>query len=980
MQSTNPHSSAQDIARQLEASTNSEVCFDDGSRALYATDASLYRQVPIGVVLPRTMDDVVKTMDICHRFGVPVLPRGAGTSLAGQCCNVAVIIDFSKYLHHINALDATRRRATVEVGCILDSLRNAAEKHHLTFAPDPSTHAHNTLGGMIGNNSCGVHSVMGGRTADNLHSMEILTYDGLRMRVGPTSEEELERIIAAGGRRGEIYAGMRDIRDRYADLIRARFPDIPRRVSGYSLDELLPERGFNVARALVGSEGTCAMVLSAELTLLPSPPERALLILGYENVYACGDHVPEILETGPVGLEGMDRLLIESMEAKHMHEEERRQLPPGKSWLLVEYGGDSVAEAEAKAKKLVAQLSRHANGPGAKIFTSRDMQHNIWKVREAGLGATSRMPQIGSTHPSWEDAAVPPDKVGDYLREFRALLHKHGYEAALYGHFGDGCVHCRINFDFGNEIAVTRWRRFMNEAADLVVSYGGSLSGEHGDGQVRAELLPRMYGEELVNAFREFKSLWDPLGKMNPGKVVDPYPMSANLRNGPDSQLPDPESAFDYAHDEHSFTRAADRCVGIGACRDFDQGVMCPSYRATLEERHSTRGRARLLFEMLKGDVIVDGWRSKAVRESLDLCLSCKGCKRDCPVGVDMATLKAEFMFHHYKGRLRPVAAYSMGLIWWWSRIAARVPRLANFFLQTPGINGLVKRLGGIAAQRDFPRYATNTFRQWFEKRERKQAGAPQVLLWPDTFNNHFFPETLQATTRVLEDAGYEVCLPDRSLCCALPLFAEGMLTLAKSQLGKTLDGLSYAVEHNLPVVGLEPACIASFRDELPELFPNDKRAHYLAEHTYLFSEFLVNENYDPPQLPRRALVHIHCHHHASLNVEAECELLKQMHIDYQMAPSTCCGMAGSFGFKRDNYEVSQTIAEHKLIPAVNATNKDQLIITNGFSCREQIFQNTGRTTLTLPEVMDLGLRINHPRLRLITSSNRPSQSAAGNR
>jgi FAD/FMN-containing dehydrogenase/Fe-S oxidoreductase len=962
-----PRSVAQEVAARLEATTTGEVRFDDGSRALYATDASLYRQVPIGVVLPRTFSDVEKTIAVCREYNVPVLPRGAGTSLAGQCCNVAVIIDFSKHLHHINGIDVSRRRANVETGCILDNLRNAAERDHLTFAPDPSTHGHNTLGGMIGNNSCGVHSVMGGRTVDNVHSMDILTYDGLRMRVGPTSEEELEAIIAAGGRRGEIYAGLRDIRDRYADLIRQRFPAIPRRVSGYNLDELLPERGFNVARALVGSEGTCAVVLSAELELLPSPPNRALLILGYEDAYTCADHVPEILEAGPTGLEGIDRILIESMEAQHMHEEERKQLPPGRSWLLVEFGGETMDEAEAKANTLVQRLRQQKDAPSCRVFTSADMQKKIWKVREAGLGATSRSPQIGTTHPGWEDAAVPPEKLSDYLREFRDLMHKHGYEAALYGHFGDGCVHCRINFDLGSETGVYRWRRFMKEAADLVVGYGGSLSGEHGDGQVRAELLPRMYGPELMEAFREFKSLWDPQGKMNPGKMIEPYPMEAYLRRGPETTLPQPQPAFDYNHDDHSFTRAVDRCVGIGSCRDFDQGVMCPSYRATLEEKHSTRGRARLLYEMLKGDVLVDSWRSDAVRESLDLCLSCKGCKRDCPVGVDMATLKAEFMFHHYKGRLRPVTAYSMGLIWWWSRLAARIPRVANFFLQTPVVSGALKRLGGIAPERGFPRYADQTFREWFANRETKNEGAPQVMLWPDTFNNHFFPETLQATTRVLEDAGFQVRLPSKPACCALPLYAEGMLSQARSQLTDLMESLQQAVDNKLPVVGLEPACVASFRDELAELFPDDERAHYLAENTLLFSEFLVRRNYQPPQVNRRALVHIHCHHHASLTVDDECELLKKMQLDYELTPSTCCGMAGSFGFKRDNYEVSQEIAEHKLIPVVKATDKNTLIITNGFSCREQITQSTGRSTLTLPELMDLGLQ-EGKRPRLISS------------
>ncbi|MEX0618002.1 MAG: FAD-binding oxidoreductase [Pseudohongiellaceae bacterium] len=486
------------LGRQLQSAVRGEVRFDEGSRALYATDGSLYREVPIGVVVPRSSADVQETLAICRKFEVPVMPRGAGTSLAGQCCNVAVVLDFSKYMHNIQSIDPQQKVARVQPGCVLDELRNAAEIHHLTFAPDPSTHSHNTLGGMIGNNSCGVHSLMGGRTADNVESLEVVTYRGERMEVGYTSESDLAAIIAHGGHRGEIYRGLRDLRDRYGDLVRSRFPDIPRRVSGYSLDELLPERGFNVARALVGSEGTCAIALSAELKLVPSPPRRVLLIAGYKDVYACGDHVPDILEYEPIGLEGIDSVLIESMATRKLHVDERRQLPEGNSWLLIEFGGDTEEEAHGKAQRLQSFLETQPEITGLCLITEPRLQVNFWKVREAGLAATSRHPTLGAAHPGWEDAAVPPEKVGSYLRDFRELMHAHGYEAALYGHFGQGCIHCRINFDLESESGMRQWGKFMQDAADMVVSYGGSLSGEHGDGQVRGELMPRMYARNSL--------------------------------------------------------------------------------------------------------------------------------------------------------------------------------------------------------------------------------------------------------------------------------------------------------------------------------------------------------------------------------------------------------------------------------------------------------------------------------------------------
>ncbi|MDQ3946330.1 MAG: FAD-binding oxidoreductase, partial [Actinomycetota bacterium] len=650
------------LAADLSQVIEGEVRFDAGSRALYSTAGSNYRQVPLGVVVPRTVDDVVAAMEVCRDHDVPVLGRGGGTSLAGQCCNVAVVFDFSKYLHRVVDVDPGTRQAQVEPGTILDDLRSAAEGHGLTFGPDPATHNHCTLGGMIGNNSCGVHSVMAGKTSDNIVELDVLTYDGLRLRVGPTTDDELERIIAAGGRRGEIYRELRRLRDTYADRIREGFPDIPRRVSGYALDQLLPEHGFNVARSLVGSEGTCVLVLGATCGLVPSPPVRRLVVLGYPDVYQAADDVPRVLESGPIGLEGIDQVLVEDMRRKGIP----RQiglLPGGAGWLLVEFGADDDTGAQEQAEALADTVKRRNGGVDAVVYAEAEQMHAIWDIRESGLGATTRVPGEPDTWEGWEDSAVAPERLGEYLRRLRKLYDRYGYHGALYGHFGDGCVHTRINFDLVTPKGIARFRSFLEEASDLVVSLGGSLSGEHGDGQSRAEFLPKMYGPELVEAFARFKGIWDPAGRMNPHKVVDPYRVDDNLRLGPGYDPKPVRTYFQFPDDQGNFSRATERCVGVGKCRRMGEGIMCPSYMVTREEEHSTRGRAHLLFEMLSGRGPLDGFRDEHVKDALDLCLACKGCKGECPVNVDMATYKAEFLAHHYRHRLRPRAAYSMGLI-----------------------------------------------------------------------------------------------------------------------------------------------------------------------------------------------------------------------------------------------------------------------------------------------------------------------------
>jgi FAD/FMN-containing dehydrogenase/Fe-S oxidoreductase len=949
---TYPEAKARNLAAALAARISGEVRFDDGARALYATDGSNYRQVPIGVVIPKTVEDVVSAVRICRDYHAPILSRGGGTSLAGQCCNTAVVIDFTKYLYQVIDIDTASRTAMVEPGCVLDYLRDSAERFHLTFGPDPSTHTHNTLGGMIGNNSCGAHSVTTGLTSDNVEALEILTYSGERFWVGATTEQELEKIIAAGGVRGEIYRKMRDLRDRYADEIRAGYPKLRRRVSGYNLPDLLPENGFHVARALVGSEGTCAVVLQAKLRLTHSPIHRVLVVLGFDDIFLAGDHIPQILEHKPLALEGLGERLIASLDREGHLTDARHLLPQGNGWLMVEVGDDNLAKAKKRAQALI-DFSHGLKGFASAVrLDDRDDQLQVWKIREAGLPVTAFPPGKPDTHEGWEDSAVPVDKVGPYLRDFRKTLDKYNYDGALYGHFGDGCIHTRIDFDLLTEDGIRHYHDFAYEMADLVSHYGGSYSGEHGDGQSRGELLSKMFGDRLVEAMREFKAIWDPDWKMNPGKVVDPYPLTSNLRFGAEFRPKEPTVFYAYAEDQGSFVHASQRCVGVGECRRIGGTVMCPSYMATREEEHSTRGRAHMLFEMIHGGPIKDGWRSTEVREALDLCLACKGCKRDCPVNVDMATYKSEFMAHHYQGRIRPRAHYALGLIYYWSRLASRMPSVANYFTRGAGISRIAKLLSGVSQQRDMPPYATHTFKDWFGVRPGVESGKP-VILFADTFNNYFRPEIGKAAVEVLEWGGYRPIVPMQPLCCARPMYDIGMLKGAKRLLRDVMEALDPHVQQGIPIIGLEPACVASFRDELPGLFPDDPRARRLAKNTFLFSEFLARqEDFKPPTIHKKAVVHAHCHHYAVIRTETEQDLMKRMELDYNLLDSGCCGMAGAFGFEDRHYDVSMRAGERVLLPAVREAAEDTLIITNGFSCAEQIQGGTDIRPQHIAEVM----------------------------
>jgi FAD/FMN-containing dehydrogenase/Fe-S oxidoreductase len=965
----------------LKKNLRGEVRFDLGSRALYATDSSNYRQLPVGVVFPRDAGDVEAALAACWAEGAAVLPRGAGTSLAGQCANVAVVFDYSRYMNGLTYIDPAAKIAVVEPGIVLDRLRDAAEEYRLTFAPDPATHSRCTLGGMIGNNSCGVHGLLGGKVVDNVESLDVVLYDGTRLHVGETTEEELEAKIAAGDREGEIYAGLKRIRDKYAQLVREKFPRIPRRVSGYNLDELLPENKFNVARALVGSEGTCVNIVSATLNLTASPPFRVLTVLGFADPFLAADAVPLALKHHPIGLEGFDHLLVDFMRRKGLNLRDLSELPAGVSFLLVELGAWSAEEARAQAEELALACQGWPVPPVARICTSEEAV-SIWRVRDSALGAMVFVPGEPDRHEGWEDAAVPPERLGDYLRAITALMAEYGFRSPLYGHYGQGCVHTRINFDFRTVEGREKFREFITRAADVVLSFGGSLSGEHGDGQARAALLPKMYGAELMEAFREFKILFDPDNRMNPGKLVDAvrvYDPLENLR----TELEEPkhvvsrdktevpvhalETHFAFAADEGSFERATERCVGVGACRNTTGGVMCPSYRATGDEQHSTRGRAHLLWEMMSGALRKEGFQSKAVHQALDLCLSCKACKSECPVQVDVAAWKSEFLAQHYKGRMHPLHHYIFGFADKLARLGSLTPALTNAVLTGPITSPLVKQIVGVAQDRKLPRLARKSFQSLRETnsqtstvpRSATSSVATRVLLWPDTWNNYYHPQTLAAAESVLTEAGFAVEVPRGHICCGRPLYDFGFLGAARAYLAKVLDRIAPQIEAGLPFIFLEPSCASVFKDELLELFPNDARAKRLSGQVWLLADWLTAKTPDWAKgrlEGARILVHGHCHHKAVFGgSRSEVALLKSAGASVEPIQAGCCGMAGPFGFEADKFDVSRAIAYDTLLPAVKAADSMTLIVADGFSCREQIAQLSDRKAMHIAEVLARG-------------------------
>ncbi|MGI8879918.1 MAG: FAD-binding and (Fe-S)-binding domain-containing protein [Jatrophihabitans sp.] len=915
----------------------------DRRRAEYSSDASNYRVVPQAVAFPRSVDEVAAALDVCRNLGLPITTRGAGTSIAGNAVGTGLVLDFSRHLNKVLAIDAQMATAVVEPGVVLDELQRAAEPHGLRFGPDPSTHSRATLGGMIGNNACGSRALGYGRTSDNVVALDLLTAQGLAI----TATSGGRAALSGAGLDGPSHGALRDalgaVVGAELEILRSEFGRFGRQVSGYSLEHLLPERGTDLAKMLVGTEGTLGILTRATVQLVRAPAATALAVLGYPDMAAAADAVPALLQHHPVAIEGLDARMVDVLRRRAGAVPD---LPAGEGWLMVETVGATAAEAQAAAHRLLGDAGTSAHA----VVIGHDAAA-LWRIREDGAGLAGRLPDGSPAWPGWEDAAVPPAQLGAYLREFFALLAAHGLDTLAYGHFGDGCVHARINFPL--ERSPTRLRSFTEAAADLVAAHGGSMSGEHGDGRARSELLSRMYSPRAIGAMAAVKHAFDPENLLNPGVIVQPRPLDADLRVPVAAPLRR-NLAFAYPHDGGDFTMAVHRCVGLGKCRADNTatgGVMCPSYLATRDEKDSTRGRSRVLQEMANGTLLQDGWRSDEVHEALDLCLSCKGCASDCPAGVDMATYKAEALHQRYRRKLRPASHYSLGWLPRWARLASRAPRLANAALRVPGFGRLAVRAAGVDRRRTLPRFAPETFRSWFEA--RPVADGDPVLLWVDTFTDHFSPEVGTAAVRVLEDAGFSVRIPDGAVCCGLTWISTGQLDGARRQLRRSLDALGPALAQGTPIVGLEPSCTAVLRSDAAELLPDDPRARQVAGVTKTLAEVLTErDGWLPPDLTGvRAVAQPHCHQHAVMGWSPDAALLERAGATVD-AVGGCCGLAGNFGVERGHYDVSVAVAETALLPAVRAAHPDAVVLADGFSCRTQLDDLTDRRGIHLAQLL----------------------------
>ncbi|MFH8738514.1 FAD-binding and (Fe-S)-binding domain-containing protein [Streptomyces sp. NPDC017964] len=956
----------QKLERALrEVVPNGEVAFGRLRRAEYAQDASVYRQVPAAVVLPADTDELAAALAACHALNVAVTLRGAGTSIAGQAVGDGVVIDTSKYLNRVLEVDPEARTTKVEPGLVQAALQKACKPHGLRFGPDPSTHARCTIGGMIGNNACGTHSVAWGRTADNIVELEVLTYDGVRMTLRSLSAEELQQVIDEGGRRGEIHEQLRNLRDNHLTMLRTEFGRFRRQVSGYSLEHLLPENGFDLPAAMVGTEGTCAVVVSATVKLVEIPARRTLIALGFSDLPAAGDAAQHVLKHQPIACEGLGGDQVAALRRNVPDARPEEMLPEGAGWMLCEFGHDDDTP-DPEAEQARAEVLKADTGAiDVRLVQDPAEQAALWRIREDSSGLATRAPDGSEAWPGWEDSAVPVEKLGDYLRDLEKLLQRHGLQGTPYGHFGEGCVHIRIDFDHETPEGVQIFRQFMSDAADLVASHGGTLSGEHGDGQARAEFLPQVFSEEAMDAFSDFKAIWDPGNRLNPGILVHPRPADERLRIKPGHRPTLPmTTTLALAEDDGDLSKALRRCVGIAKCRTSSGGVMCPSYRATGDETHSTRGRARVLYEMVQGEVITDGWQSEEVADALDLCLSCKGCKSDCPVGVDMATYKAEFLHHHHKGKIRPITHYSLGWLPLWSRLASYAPGVVNAIGGNRATAALLKKAGGIAPERPIPPFAKRRFRQWFHRSHKPAlpGSRGKVLLWPDTFTEFMSPQVGQAAVEVLEYAGFEVVLPPDRLCCGLTWHTTGQLDTAKKVLGRTLDAVDPYLKQGMPLIGLEPSCTSLFRTDATEMFPGDERAVRLAKQTMTLAE-LLDQKAPDVEFGRlgdktvTAMTQTHCHQHATLGSKADDRVLARAGVDSGRLDSGCCGLAGNFGFEKGHYDVSVAVGEQALLPALREAPEDTVVLADGYSCRTQITQLSDRSPRHLAEVLRDALR-----------------------
>jgi FAD/FMN-containing dehydrogenase/Fe-S oxidoreductase len=965
--------SASALQAELQARIAGEVRFDPLYRMLYSTDASNYQIEPIGVVIPKSTEDVLATVEIAARHGVPLLPRGGGSSLAGQTVGAALVIDFSKHLARILAVDPETKTVTVEPGINIDALNRQLCPTGLMFGPDPASANRATAGGVVGNNSTGSHSILYGMTGDNVQTVKAVLADGAVVELGPLSPAAMAERARHDDSKGRLFASLLAFRERYADLIRRDFPPHWRRATGYSLDELLePDEAFNPARLLVSSEGTLATLLEVTFGLVPRPTRTGLVLLQFDELVAAMAATPVILETDPSAVELMGRMLINLTRSQPGYARQIAMIEGDPAAVLVvEYYGESDEELQRQAARLKEHLRRRGVGTMAEPLVVLDprRQEDVWSVRKAGLGLLMSVRGDHKPIPVIEDVSVPVEHLAEYVGAIEELVASHGTTAAYYAHASAGCLHIRPLIDLKTMKGVQAMKAMAYAAAELAHRFGGVMSGEHGDGLQRSELNELIFGPALYAAMREFKRLWDPRGIMNPGKKVDAPPMTEHLRYGPDYRAREPQTYLDFSG-EGGFARAVEMCNGAGVCRKLKAGTMCPSFMATRDEQDSTRGRANALREALAGNMLDrPDLASKDVYDTLDLCLSCKACKTECPSSVDMAKLKTEFLAHYHDVHGTPLRARVFGHIHDLSRFASPAAPFVNLGMRL-GLDRPLLKVLGVAPERKLSRFAPRTFTdRWREHRGRKAPGTPWVagrretrgkaVYFHDTFAEYNYPRIGMAAVTLLEAAGFEVVVEERRACCGRPMLSKGLVEDARQLARRNVELLAGYARQGIPIVGTEPSCILTLRDEYRDLLPGDPDVQAVADHAFMIDEFLAkldqagdlgivwNEEPGPG-----VLFHGHCHQKALIGVGPSLAMLKAAGCEATESGAGCCGMAGSFGYEAEHYAVSRKIGEERLFPAVNTAAAETVVSVAGVSCRQQIEHFTVRKTRHIAEVL----------------------------
>ena len=950
-----------ELIHDLNKIVQGEVRSDDMSRTLWSTDASIYQIKPVAIVLPKSKDDVISVIETCTKYGISVLPRGGGTSLAGQTVGESVIIDFSRYMHNLKEVNVEEQWVKTQPGIILDELNQKIEKHGFLFAPDPSTSNRANVGGALGNNSCGAHSVMWGKTIDNTLELDAILSDGTPAKLGPLTGENLEYKMRMTGLEGDIYRNLFRIGESHRDEILKRYPKIQRRVSGYNLDEFVGGNDFNMGKFVVGSEGTLLTITEAKLKIVPIPKVKCLAVLHCNEINESMEATVASLEINPGAVELIGSMIIKQAKSNLAYSRITDFISGDPEALLViELVADSNKELDNKFEKLKKLVKTGGWGYELLRLSSKEDQQKVWDVRKAGLGLMMSIPGDAKPIPFVEDTAVSPEVLPEFVKRFDSIVRKHGTEAGYYGHASVGCLHIRPLINLKNQEGIDRMVAISDEISDLVLEFGGSLSGEHGDGLVRSGYNKKMFGSKIYEAFREVKNTFDPNNIMNPGKIVDSPSMKENLRYGTTYNTIPIETGFDFDQ-ENGFASAIERCNGQGACRKITSGVMCPSYMVTRDEEHSTRGRANALRAAITGRIPTQSIDSKRLYEVMDLCLECKGCKAECPSDVDMAKLKYEFLNSYHKSHGHNLKNRFFGNVSTLSKMGVMFAPISNWMMRTKISKLLLEKIIGIDKRRSLPEFKSQTFVQWFDSRNISNTTARigQVVLYPDTTTNYNHPELGIATVTILEKLGYEVIVPNLK-CCGRPKLSNGMLDSAKQDIDINISEIHPYISNGAKLIGIEPSCILGFVSDFPDLASDKKKAAEISKNTMLIEEFFLhhfntekNVVFSNPPQHQRALFHGHCHQKALVGTSPAMQLLNKIPgLETTEINSGCCGMAGSFGFDKDHFDISMDIGEMTLFPTIRKESEDILIISEGVSCRQQIQEGTNRNSKHLVQVL----------------------------